>query len=86
MEFLIFLIDIAKPTKIYVNTNNLYGYAMSKFFTTSGFKWIDTKEFNLNKSTSNSSKGCVLEADRQYPTELQQIHNDFLLGLDKIEI
>ena len=34
-----------------------YGYAMSKFLPTSDFKWIDTKEFELNKYTSNGSKG-----------------------------
>ena len=50
--------------------NNLYGYAMSKFFPTSGFKWIDPKELELNKYTRNSSKGCVLEVDLKYPKEL----------------
>ena len=44
-------------------TNNLHGYAMSKFLPTSDFKWIDPKEFDLNKYTSNSSRGCVLEVD-----------------------
>ena len=29
---------------------------MSKFLSTSGFKWIDPKEFDLNKYTSNSSR------------------------------
>ena len=28
---------------IYLHTNNLYDYAMSKFLPTSGFKWIDPK-------------------------------------------
>ena len=28
---------------------------MSKFLPTSRFKWIDPKEFNLNRYTSNSS-------------------------------
>ena len=46
--------------------NNLYGYAMSKFLPTRGFKWIDPKEFDLNKYNSNSSKGCVLEVDLEY--------------------
>ena len=52
---------------INLDTNNLYGYAMSKFLPTSGFKWIDPKECNLNKYTSNSSKGCILEVDLEYP-------------------
>ena len=45
----------------------LYGYAMSKFLSASWFKSIDPKEFDLNKYTSNSSKGCVLEVDFEYP-------------------
>ena len=41
----------------YLDLNNLYGYAMPNFLPTSGFKWIDLKEFDLNKYTSKSSKG-----------------------------
>ena len=44
---------------IYLDANNSYGYVMSKSFLTRGFKSIDPKEFDLNKYTSNSSKGCV---------------------------
>ena len=39
---------------------------MFKFLPTSGFKWIDPKEFDLNKCSSNSSKVCVLEIDLEY--------------------
>ena len=56
---------------IYLDANNLYGYAMSKFLPTSGFKWTDTKEFDLNKYTSNSSRGCPLEVDLRYLKELR---------------
>ena len=59
---------------------------MPKFHSTSGFKLIDPKEFDLNKYTSNSSKGCVLEVDLEYPKELRELHNDYPLALDKIEI
>ena len=65
---------------------NLYGYAMSKFLWTSKFKWINPKEFALNKYTSINSKGCVLEVDLEYLRELQELHNDFPLVSDKIEI
>ena len=54
---------------IYLDMNNLYSYAMSKFLPTSEFKRIDPKEFDLNKRISNSSKRCVLEVDLEYPKE-----------------
>ena len=71
---------------IYLDANRLYGYPMSKFLLTSGFKWIDPKEFDLNKYTSISSKGCVLEVCLDYPKELRELHNDYPLTPDKIEI
>ena len=50
---------------------------MSKFFPQTGFKWKDPKEFDLNKYTSNSSKGYVLKVDLRYPKELRELHNDY---------
>ena len=38
-----------KNQNIFFDMNNLYGCAMSKFFPTTGFKWIDPKKFDLNK-------------------------------------
>ena len=43
----------------YLDANNLYGYAVSKFLPAGEFKWIDPKEFDLNKYTRNSLEGCV---------------------------
>ena len=59
---------------IYLDPNKLYGYA-------SGFKWTDPKELDLNKYTSNSSKGCVLKVE-----ELRELNNDYPLAPDKLEI
>ena len=53
------------------------------FLPKSEFKWIDPKEFDLNKYTSNSSKGCVLEDDLTYPKELHEVHNGYTLAIDK---
>ena len=61
---------------IYLKANSLHGYAIFEFLTTSRFKWVDHKEFNLNKYNSGSSKGCALEFDIEYSKELRKLHND----------
>ena len=71
---------------VYLDTNSLYGYGMSKFLPTSGFKWIDLKEFDLNKYTSNSSQGCAFEVGLEYPKALRELHNYYPIAPDKIEI
>ena len=55
---------------------------MYKFLPASGLKWIDPKEFDLNKYTSSSSKGCVLEVHLEYPKEFQELLNDYPLAPD----
>ena len=59
---------------------------MVKFLLTSGFKWIDPKKFDLNIYASNSLKECILEVDLEYPKELHELHNDYPLAPDMIEI
>ena len=71
---------------IYLDANNLYGYAISKFLLTSRFKWIDCKEFDLNKCTSISSKDWTLIVNLKYPKELRELRKDYPFALDEIEI
>ena len=59
---------------------------MFKFISTSAFKWIDPKGFELNKYISDSRKGCVLEVDLEYPKELRELNNNYPPAPDKIEI
>ena len=66
---------------IYLETNNLYGYAVSKVLPTSGFKWIDPKEFNLN-----NSKKCVLKLILNILNSYTPLHHDYPLAPGKIEI
>ena len=59
---------------------------MSKFLPTGGFKLTDPwKKFDSNKYTSNSSSGCVLEVDLEYPKQLHKLH-DHPLAPYKIQI
>ena len=64
---------------------------MSKFLATSRFKWIDPREFDLNKYNSNSSKVCVFlniqNVDIEYAKELRELqNNNYPLAPGKIEI
>ena len=54
---------------IYLDANNSYGFTMGKYFPTGELKWVDPKEFGLNKYTKHFSRGCVLEVDLEYPKE-----------------
>ena len=71
---------------IYLDANNIYGCTMSKLFHAGRFKCIDPKEFGMDKYTCNSSKGFILAVDLQYPKEFRELHNDYPLAPDKIEI
>lgn len=44
---------------LYLDTDNLNGYAISKFLLSGEFKWIDPKNFDSNKYGSNSPN-CLL--------------------------
>ena len=74
---------------LYLDMNNLYGCAMSQYLPISNFQWvknIDKIKHKLINIKSNSSTGCVLELDLEYPQELHDIHNDYPLVPEKISI
>ena len=83
--------DSCKESKYitYLDANNLYGWAMSQYLPYSGFKWLNQKEidrFDVNSIEENSSIGYVLEVDLKYPNELHDLHNDYPLAPEKLEI
>ena len=74
---------------MYLDSNNLYGFAMSQYLPTGGFKWMTDKQINkinLAKYTENSKKGLILEVDLDYPKELHNLHNDYPLGPEKVKV
>ena len=72
-----------EPSKYiqYLDANNLYGWAMSKPLPTHGFKWMKDNELNVWEKTP-----CILEVDLEYPKELHDLHNDYPLAPEQIEV
>ena len=60
---------------IYLDANNLYGWAMSKPLPTHGFKWMKVDELETWELHS-----CILEVDLKYPKSLHDLHNDYPLA------
>ena len=67
--------------------NNLYAWPENQYLPYSKFKWLNKKEisdFCLNSISENSSVGYILEVE--YPSELHELHNDYPLVPEKLEI
>ena len=80
--------DEKEPSKyiMYLDANNLYGWAMSKYLPTGGFKWLTEQEIedlDLSEYKSDNEKGLILEVDLEYPKELHDLHNDYPLAPEK---
>ena len=76
------------PSKyiMYLDANNLYGWAMSQYLPTGSFKWLTEEKIDnldLGKYKKDSKKGLILEVDLEYPKELHDLHNDYPLGAQK---
>ena len=68
---------------MYLDANNLYGWAMYHYLPTSSFIWLTEREINkidLAKYKEDSKKGVILEVDLEYPRELHDLHNDYPLA------
>lgn len=61
---------------MYLDANNLYGWAMSQSLPTGNFSWVDVNSFNINNMEKDPNVGFILEVDLEYPIELHDDHND----------
>ena len=67
---------------MYLDANNLYGWAMSQKLPVGKFKWGDEKTFDMNNYSGE--KGCIIECDLEYPENLHDEHNMYPLASEKI--
>ena len=63
---------------IYVDANNLHGFAMCKKLPVDGFKWVDiisifTEGF-INNCDEESDIGYLFVVDVEYPKNLHKLH------------
>ena len=83
--------DKKAPSKyiMYLDANNLYGWAMSQHLPTGNFKWMSKKkidELDLAKYKDDSNRGLILEVDLKYPKKLHDLHNEYSLAPEKIRV
>ena len=79
------------PSKyiMYLDANNLYGWAMSQHLPTGGFKWLSEKKINkldLKKYDEDSEKGLILKVDLEYPKDLHDLRNDYPCATEKVKV
>ena len=83
--------DEKTPSKyiMYLDANNLYGWAMSQYLPTGNFKWMSGREISkidLRKYKADGKKGLILEVDLEYPQELHDLHNDYPVCPEKVKV
>ena len=77
------------PSKyiLYLEMNNLYGWAMSGYLPYGRFKWLkNVDRFNINSISQKSPIGYVLEVDLEYTDEIHVLHNDYPLAPERLAI
>ena len=81
--------DPKKPSIFisYLDMNNLYGWAMSRYLHYEGLKWLrNVDEFDVMSINETSAIAYFLEVDLQYCDELHELHNDYPLPPEKLAV
>ena len=82
--------NIESSYLMYLDANNLYGWAMSQKLPVDGFKWIKKLfEFNedfIKNYDEDSNKGYFLEVDVEYPKNLYNLHSDLPFLPERLKI
>ena len=79
--------DPSQPTSYlqYLDSNNLYGWAMSQPMPTRGFEWVNYTD-QILETPADADHGFILEVDLDYPSQLHREHNDYPLAPEKMKV
>ena len=75
---------------MYLDANNLYGWAMSQKVLVDGFEWEENMpKFNekfLKSNNENSDIGYILELEVEYRKRFHNLHNDLPFLQERMKI
>ncbi len=72
---------------LYLDANNLYGWAMSQVMPSHNFRWMEEADYiNIDWPHLNEDRttGYFVECDLEYPAELHDEHNDYPLAPERL--
>ena len=77
--------DANEPSNfiVYLDANNLYGWAMSQKMPVDSFEWVpedQLQNINIDKLLESDEEGYILEVDLEYPQYLHDAHSDYPLA------
>lgn len=71
--------DASKPDEylIYLDANNLYGWAMMECPPLCGFEWMLNLDIDVSLIPDDNPEGYFLEVDLEYPKSIHDSHADY---------
>ena len=69
-----------------LDANNLYGWAMSQPLPVGNFRWILEAQIKYYEKNPSDITSCTLEVDLEYPKEVHDLHNDYPLAPEIVEV
>ena len=70
----------------YFDANNLYGLSMIQKLPYKNLKWDDTLKEEDIINCKNNNIGYILEVDLEYPKELHDLHNDYPMAPEVMNV
>ena len=79
--------NLPEQNLIYLDANNLYGWALSQLLPTHGFFSDDEiTSLKLEDLCDDNEDGYIYEVDLHYPTKLHDQHDDYPLAPESLVI